>query len=346
MLNIGTVVVTATQPASGNYLGNSITAELSINKGPPVITFANVTKTYSTATFTISATSNSTGTLSYSSMDNLIATVSGTSVTMLKAGVVNIKVSQLGTNNYFSAEKEMTLTINKATPSITFNNITQSFSNTSFTVSASSLSEGLFIYTITDTTKATVSGSSVTMVNVGTTDITATQEETDKYLSFFKKVSLTINKGTAPITFSIPNQILGDTPITLLPISDSTGLYTYVSSKLNVATVSGSILTTVNEGTVVITATQASTSNYNSNTKTANLTVIKPTASNPAVVNNSSGLTNLITQLSAVTTIKTPMFVSLSSSIEISSIKSSTKTLVLTGKSVDRKIIKLTARKR
>jgi hypothetical protein len=57
------------------------------------------------------------------------------------------------------------------------------------------------------------------------------------------------------------------------PTSNSTGAFTYTSSDLNVATITGTTVTIVDAGTITITATQAADTNYNSGSITATLTV-------------------------------------------------------------------------
>ena len=67
------------------------------------------------------------------------------------------------------------------------------------------------------------------------------------------------------------------------PTSDSPGAFTFVSSNTSVATISGSTVTIVANGTSTITATQASSGDYSSATATATLTVgVAGTVSAPA----------------------------------------------------------------
>ncbi len=82
--------------------------------------------------------------------------------------------------------------------------------------------------------------------------------------------------GTLPTigTFTVPSKTVGDAPFTLTtPTSNSAGAFTYTSSNLNVATISGNTVTIVGAGTTVITATQAASGTYSIGTITANLVV-------------------------------------------------------------------------
>ena len=83
------------------------------------------------------------------------------------------------------------------------------------------------------------------------------------------------------------------------PSSDSTGLFTYVSSDTNVATISGSTVTIVGPGTTAITAIQAADATHLTNSISANLIVNavsvvskngEITTSNPIYVNKNGAL--------------------------------------------------------
>ena len=76
--------------------------------------------------------------------------------------------------------------------------------------------------------------------------------------------------------FNVPPKNFGDAPFTLsAPTSDSDGTFSYTSSDESVATISGSTVTIVGDGTTIITATQAATNNYTSATTTASLVVAR-----------------------------------------------------------------------
>uniref|UniRef100_A0A6C0M0Q0 BIG2 domain-containing protein n=1 Tax=viral metagenome TaxID=1070528 RepID=A0A6C0M0Q0_9ZZZZ len=88
--------------------------------------------------------------------------------------------------------------------------------------------------------------------------------------------------------FSVPQKLVGDAPFTLTaPASNSTGAFTYSSSNLAVATVAGSTVTIVGAGSTTITATQAATATYASNSITASLVVTVP----PRLSLDSNGIT-------------------------------------------------------
>ena len=150
-----------------------------------------------------------------------------------------------------------------------------------------STSSGAFSYTSSDTSIATVSGSIVTILKAGDVTITATQAAYGNYSSGTADAEFTIAKATTSITgFSIPNQTYssGATVTITTPSSDNTSAFTYTSSDITTATVSGSIVTILKAGTVTITATQEADDKYTSTTADAEFTITKATPINSAFI--------------------------------------------------------------
>jgi len=198
MLDSGSVTITATQAATSNYLSGTTTATLTISKATPTLgSFTISARTYSPNAFTLTApSSNSDSGFTYSSSNTSIASISGTQVTMLDSGSVTITATQAATSNYLSGTTTATLTISKATPTITNFTIPRKiYGSAPFTLpTPSSNSTGLFSYESSDQTIATIAGDSLTILKFGSVIITATQAETSKYLS-----------GTISFVFNISN---------------------------------------------------------------------------------------------------------------------------------------------
>ena len=135
-------------------------------------------------------------------------------------------------------------------------------------------STGAFTYSSSNPAVATVSGTTVTIVGSGTTTITATQAATATHGS--NSITATFNVLLLPTlsNFTVPQKVVGDAPFALTaPTSNSTGAFTYISSNPVVATVSGTTVTIVGSGTTTITATQAATATYASNSINTTFTV-------------------------------------------------------------------------
>ena len=113
----------------------------------------------------------------------------------------------------------------------------------------------------------------VTMNNTTGGGTTLATVKVDRGSTFVSSVVISSGSIAPTITFTIPSKIFGDAAFTLSPTSDSPGAFTFTSSNTSVATISGSIVTIIANGTSTITATQASSGDYSSATATATLTV-------------------------------------------------------------------------
>jgi hypothetical protein len=280
IVGMGTSTITASQARTTNYNVATTTATLTVeNVKATLADFTAITKTFGDAAFSIVApTSNSTGTFTYTSSNTAVATVAGTTVTIVGGGTSTITASQANTADYGSAIITATLTVNKATPTITnFSAITKTFGDASFSlVAPTSNSNGAFTYTSSDTAVATIAGTTVTIVGAGTATITASQASTTNYLAETITATMTVSQATPIITrFDVPAKAMGTAPFSLVaPTSNSSGAFTYTSSDTSVATIDGSLVTVVGLGNTTITAVQASTANYLSSSITGILSIM------------------------------------------------------------------------
>jgi hypothetical protein len=192
------------------------------------------------------------------------------------AGSYTCTVSN-GCNSITSAAA--TLTVNKAAQVITFPDIPiKTYGDATITLPAST-DKGLTVfYQSTNTTVATVSGNTVTVVAPGTSNIIASQAGTADYLAATGITkTLTVNKIAQTITLSsTATKTYGDVAFTLPATTDKSKTITYTSSNTAVAIVSGNTVTIKGAGTTDITATQAGdTYYYAAPTATQTLTVNK-----------------------------------------------------------------------
>jgi len=279
VVSAGSVTITATQASDATYAQGSTTATFTINKATPTLgTFTVSTVTFGSIPFTLTPpTSNSIGSFTYTSSNTGVATISGSTLTVLNVGSATITATQLTTVNYLQASTTATFTINKAAPTLgAFTISTVTFGASPFLiVSPTSNSNGVFTYASLDPTIASISGSTLTVVSGGSVTITATQLTTVNYLQASTTATFTINKTTPTLgTFTVQNQTLGYPPFTITPPgSNSSGSFSYTSSNTSIVTVSSNIATLVGLGTVTVTATQATTSNYLQATRSSTFTV-------------------------------------------------------------------------
>jgi hypothetical protein len=244
------------------------------------ITFPAIAdKFFGTGTFALTATSNSGLPITYSSSNTNIATIQGSTLTMTGVGSVTITASQAGDDVFNAAvDAQRAFIVNKGNQVINFSSLLQKqYGNAPFNLTATSSSNLAVGYTSSNTSVATVSGSTVTIVGVGTTDITASQGGDANYNAATNVVqTLTVGKGTQTITINpIADKRYLDAPFTVEGTSTTGGPLTFTSSNTAVATVSGNTVTIVGAGSTTITATQAGNDLYNLGTGTRNLTVSK-----------------------------------------------------------------------
>ena len=254
-----------------------------ILKQTPTITNFNIpTKIYGDSPFQITQpTSTSNGAFSYASYNTSVATISGNTITIVGVGISTITATQAATTNYTSGFTDASFTVTKATPNITnFYIPTKTYGDPSFVIiDPSSNSNGAFSYTSSNTSVATISGNTITIIGGGISTITATQAATPNYTSGFTDASFTVTLAEPLITnFNIPTKIYGDSPFQITqPTSNSDGAFSYASSNTSVATISGNTITIVGGGISTITATQAATTNYTSGTMPTTFTVTQST---------------------------------------------------------------------
>jgi len=281
IVGVGSSTITATQSSTTDYNSGSITASLVVSKANPTLTnFSIPSKTTLDSSFNIVApTSNSSGAFSYTSSNLSVATISGNTITIVGAGSTTITATQASTSNYNSDSITTSLVVSKVNPTITnFSFSAKTFGDSSFNIVApTSNSSGAFSYTSSNTSVATISGTTITIVGAGSSTITATQATTTIYDSGSITASLVVSKANPTLTnFSIPVKTFDDSSFNIVaPTSNSSGEFSYTSSNTSVATISGNTIIIVGLGSTTITATQATTSNYNSGSITATFQVNK-----------------------------------------------------------------------
>ena len=278
----GTAIISANQANSVDYGSATITATLTVSQATNVLSgFAVATKTFGDASFNLTApTTNSNGSIVYSSSDTTVATVSGSRITIVGGGTATITASQASTANYTAGTTTATFTVNPKVPTLSgFSIATKTFGNAAFSLTNPvSNSNGAITYTSSDTTVATIVGTTVTIVGAGTATITANQASTTNYTSGTITATLTVNKATTVLSnFTIAAKTYEDVPFTITPpTSNSNGAFTYTSSDTTVATIAGNVITlNLKVATITITATQASAANYLSASITTTLQVVR-----------------------------------------------------------------------
>lgn len=204
------------------------------------------------------------------------ATASITVTTNATSGNVSVTASNAcGT----TSSANISVTVNKQNQTITFAPLTaKTFGDANFNLAATASSTLPVSYVSSNTSVATIVGSTVTIVGAGTTTITASQAGNEIFNAAPNVPrDLVVNKANQTITFNaLPAKALGDAPFTLGATASSGLTVSYVSANTAIATIAGNTVTLVAVGSVTIHANQAGNNNYNAATQVSQTFCVNP----------------------------------------------------------------------
>ncbi|MEI7501675.1 MAG: T9SS type A sorting domain-containing protein [Paludibacter sp.] len=181
IVGAGEATITATQAASGVYGSVATTALLTVDKANQVLTLSPLPSQQPLNTFSnIQLTASSSASLSpvISLGSGSAATLNGSNQleSIGSTGTVTVILTQAGNTNYNSASLSQSFDVVKSNQEITFGSVATSyFGAADFALSGAANSSLAVTYTSSNTDVATISGSTVTIVGVGSTNITASQ---------------------------------------------------------------------------------------------------------------------------------------------------------------------------
>lgn len=230
------------------------------------------------------ATYKTDGEVTYSSSEPTVAMVNATTgdVTILKAGETTITAKSAATAKFDAAETSYTLTVNKATTTLTFEQESYSiYEGQTLLAVATTNSTAAVKYASTNGDVATVDPVTglVTSVAPGQATITATVEATDNYTEASAQYSLTVNAKKAPeLKFESASATitLGDTFEGYTATGATDGAITYTSTNTDVAEVEATTgkVTVKAVGTTTIIAQSAATVEFNGGMASYTLNVV------------------------------------------------------------------------
>ena len=186
----GSIYLTATQAANGNYLGTTATTSFTVAQEVPTLTFATIPReAFGNAPFQVTAGSASSGAVTYSltAGQTSVGTVTSAGmVTLTGVGTVYLTANQAASGNYAAGTTTTSFVVALWEFRLfTFATIPpQIFGNSPFQVTASSASSGAVTYSLTtgQTSTGTVTSSGVvTLTGIGTVYLTATQAAAGNY---------------------------------------------------------------------------------------------------------------------------------------------------------------------
>ncbi|TDN96663.1 cadherin-like domain-containing protein [Sunxiuqinia elliptica] len=184
----------------------------------------------------------------------------------IKTFELSITVSD-GTST--SLPETVTVTLNdvfeKLDQNITFSQFaSRTYGDADFNLIAKASSGLPVSYSSSNTSVATIAGNTVTILGAGSTSITASQSGNSTYNSATNVVrTLSVNKASQSIDFSLPGSItIDEGSITLVASSTSSLSVVFSSSDEEVATIDENTLNLITPGMVNIKANQAGNNNY------------------------------------------------------------------------------------
>lgn len=282
---LGTITLTATQAANFNWAATSRSTTVTITGGAPTtgpFVDLNIVLGSVANLALVPPTSNSSGTWTFTSSNTTVATITGNILRPIKIGTSTITATQAAWGNYGPVSKTMTLTIQGGPPTLgEFKSISANLqpfaANQVVLTPPTSNSSGTWTFTSSNTQVATINGSIATLLNKGTTVISATQSAAGDYgASSPVTMELTV-LGAKPVIGSwenISKNISESRFIVEPPSSSSGGRWSFKSLDPNIAEVNGTEVTLKGVGQAIIQGVQAADWNWESSESQFTLTVV------------------------------------------------------------------------
>ncbi|MDC0001364.1 BspA family leucine-rich repeat surface protein [Flavobacteriaceae bacterium] len=275
VLKPGTTNITVSQAANDFYAPISKVITLTVNKQTVNINANDIVLTYGDPAFTLTASSSpvTDRAFTFTIENGTIGSISGNVLSVLRPGTTNITISQASNDLYSPISKVISLTVNKATPTLDFPEITKTYGDSDFTPTVTTNSSGNITFSVSDALIASSLGSSLSIVGAGQTNVTVNIDETENYLSISGSTTMTVNKGTPTIIFNDITKEIDDPDFNINPTSDSSGLMSFSIADSSIASISGNTISILRRGTTTVTVNQSETSLFNSGSATMILTV-------------------------------------------------------------------------
>jgi uncharacterized protein (TIGR03437 family) len=252
---------------NGSGVGAAYAFVLAPDKTPQTITFGALTnQQFGAPPFTISATASSELPVSFASLTNSVCAVSGSTVTMIAVGTCTIQATQAGDDTYGAAPPvSQSFRVLPLSQTIAFAALPNLPLNSApFTVSATASSGLPVSFASLTTYVCTVSGSTVTLVAVGSCTIKAMQAGNATYdgaAPVNRSFQVTLESQTIAFP-ALADQLFGAAPFSIGATASSGLLVSLASLTPSVCTLSGSTVTMLAIGTCTIQATQAGNATY------------------------------------------------------------------------------------
>ena len=275
----GTITLTATQAATGNYgAGGPIAIKVRVLGKQTLSALANVTKLVGDpALKIIYPTSLSAGAWSATSSAPTIVAINNGNLQFDNAGRAIITLTQAATDTYTATSTTFEVLVIGTPPTIgAFSPLAVGVGEKLTTpITPQSNSTGKWIFASSDPTIVSIVDNVITGIKAGTAIISAYQEPAGKY-GQSPTVQTNITVKPAPIITKPANiqLVAGARQVITNPTSQSPGTWSYTSSSPTIASISGATITATTPGTTTVTATQVATATYSQASTTFTITVL------------------------------------------------------------------------
>jgi hypothetical protein len=273
LISVGTCTINANQVGDANWnAASQVQQSFTVSKGNQTINFAALAdKRLDQSPTTLSASASSGLSVTFTSATTPTCTVTGSTITLVTVGTCTINANQAGDANWNAASQvQQSFTVNKGNQTISFTALADKRLDQGPITLTASASSGLSVaFTSATTATCTVSGSTVTLVNVGTCTINANQAGNANWNAASQvQQSFTVNKGNQTINFtsSAPASATVGGATYTPTASASSGLtvtFTIDATASSVCSISGGVVSFTAAGTCVVDANQAGSANWN-----------------------------------------------------------------------------------
>jgi len=266
--NVGSVGSSCSGASSSNYSFSYTSGAVTITQAAQTsaLTVTSTTGTYG-SNLSLTATGGSGGgSISFIVDSGPCSVINTSTLTSTAAGTCTVTATRAANGNYLAASSASTaITINKATPTFTWNGVSKTYGAPSFDLVAPTPSTpGAWTFSSATTSVISLNGTTATVAGAGTSVITATFTPNDaaNYISGgTATMTVTVGKATLGITASSHSVAFGDSIPTITP-AYSGFVNGEDSSVLSNLTCSTSYTTTTAVGTIASNCSGATASNY------------------------------------------------------------------------------------
>jgi uncharacterized protein YjbI with pentapeptide repeats len=286
IVGAGSTTITATQEINGNYTTRDISASLVVSPIAPTIgTLTAPAKNFGDASFNLTApTSDSSGAFTYTSSAPAVATVtsSGT-VTIVGVGTTTITATQAASadGNYTTGSVTASLVVSASLSNFTVP--AKTYGDASFNLVDPETTDNTvgFTFASSNTSVATLSGRTVTIVGAGSSIITASQAATANRGELTISSNLVVSKAQPVITIAAITKSYGNPSFRPVPTTTNTdtsggSVFTFSSNNIAVVSMLDATLVRINGiGTATLSITQAASANFTNATSSVVVTVNK-----------------------------------------------------------------------